>query len=324
MGTMGEYRGRYAPTPSGPLHLGNLRSALLAWLLARHAAGTYVLRMEDLDRPRVRPGAAAAILADLRWLGLDWDEGPDVGGPYAPYTQSERLPLYQDHLRRLRDAGLVYPCYCSRADIARAASAPHGTADEGPRYPGTCRDPERRAHQRLHAGVRPPALRFRVPAGTVRVADGLYGPIEQDVAAAVGDFVIYRADRVPAYQFAVVVDDALMAITEVVRGADLLFSTARQVLLYRALGYPVPRFLHLPLAVDERGERLAKRQGAVGLDPLRSSGLTPAQVVGALAASAGLVPAGTALNVHDLLAAFDPARLTREPSIIALPAGIAP
>ena len=137
------YRGRYAPTPSGPLHLGNLRTALLAWLLARHAGGAFVLRMEDLDRPRMRPGAAAAILSDLRWLGLDWDEGPDMGGPAAPYTQSERGAIYEEHLQRLQEAGLVYPCYCSRADIARAASAPHG-AEDGPAYPGTCRDPLQR------------------------------------------------------------------------------------------------------------------------------------------------------------------------------------
>jgi glutamyl-tRNA synthetase len=312
------YRGRYAPTPSGPLHLGNLRTALLAWLLARHAGGAFVLRMEDLDRPRVRPGAAAAILSDLRWLGLDWDEGPDTGGPAAPYTQSERGAIYEEHLRRLHEAGLVYPCYCSRTDIARAASAPHG-AEDGPAYPGTCRDPLQREQQRRRAGGRPPALRLRVPGGMVGFQDGLYGLVEQDVARASGDVVVRRADGVPAYQLAVVVDDALMAITDVVRGADLLFSTPRQIALYHAFGYTVPRFLHVPLAVDASGERLAKRHGAVGLGPLRASGLPPEYVVGALAASVGLVPPGTALTARELLTVFDPLRLAREPAPIALP-----
>lgn len=311
------YRGRYAPTPSGPLHLGNLRTALLAWLLARHAGGAFVLRMEDLDRPRVRLGAAVAILDDLRWLGLDWDEGPDLGGPYAPYTQSERGAIYEQHLRRLEDAGLVYPCYCSRADVARAASAPHGAAEDGSRYPGTCRDPAGRARQRRRVGDRAPALRFRAPAGVIRFEDGLFGSIEQDVAREAGDFVVRRADGVPAYQFAVVVDDALMAMTDVVRGADLLLSTPRQIALYRAFGYAVPRFLHVSLAVDAGGERLAKRHGAVGVGPLRDAGLTPTYVVGTLAASAGLVATGTAITAHDLLGVFDPARLSCDPSTIA-------
>ena len=310
------YRGRYAPTPSGPLHLGNLRTALLAWLLARHAGGAFVLRMEDLDRPRVRPGAAAAILSDLRWLGLDWDEGPDTGGPDAPYTQSERGAIYEGHLQRLYEAGLVYPCYCSRAAIARAASAPHG-ADDGPAYPGTCRDPVQREQQRQRAGDRTPALRFRAPAGVLGFQDGLYGLVEQDVARASGDFVVCRADGVPAYQLAVVVDDALMAITDVVRGADLLFSTPRQIALYHAFGYALPRFLHVSLAVDGSGERLAKRHGAVGLEPLRESGRPPERVVGALAVSVGLVPLGTTLTARELLTVFNPLRLAREPSAIA-------
>jgi len=274
--------------------------------------------MEDLDRPRVYPGAAEAILADLRWLGLDWDEGPDVGGPYASYTQSERGPIYAEHLRRLHEAGLVYPCYCSRADIARAASAPHGGAAEGTRYAGTCRDPVRREQQRRRAGDRPPAWRFYAPAGLICFEDGLYGPVEEDVARQSGDFVVYRADGTAAYQLAVVVDDALMKIGEVVRGADLLASTPRQIALFRALGYTEPRFLHLPLAVDERGERLAKRRGPAGLEPLRAAGLSPARVAGALAASAGLVPPHTQATARELLAAFDPARLSRQPAVIAL------
>ncbi len=275
-----------------------------------------MLRMEDLDRPRVRAGAAQAALDDLRWLGLDWDEGPDVGGPYAPYSQSERHDIYGQHLQRLHEAGLLYPCYCSRTDIARAASAPHGEADEGPRYPGTCRDPERREAQRRRAGNRPPALRFRVPDATIGFEDGLFGHVEQNVAQAVGDIVVQRADGVPAYHLAVVVDDALMGITDVVRGADLLGSTARQIALYRALGYPTPRFLHVPLAVDAAGQRLAKRHGAVGLGPLREAGYTPARAVGLLASSAGLVPAGTEISAQGLCAIFNPTQLRREASSI--------
>jgi glutamyl-tRNA synthetase len=310
------YRGRYAPTPSGPLHLGNLRTALLAWLFARASGGTLVLRIEDLDRARVRAGAVDAMLADLRWLGLDWDEGPDRDAPFAPYVQSERGAVYAAHVERLLAANLVYPCYCSRADVARAAAAPHGPDDEAPRYPGTCRDPDRRAAQRARAAGRPPALRFRAPSEPICFEDGFQGTVEQDVVYAVGDFVVRRADGVPAYHLAVVVDDALMGITDVVRGADLLSSTPRQIALYRAFGYAVPRYLHVPLAVDERGQRLAKRHGAVGVGPLRQAGYRPERVIGALAASAGLVPPGSTLSARELLAAFDPARLRREDAAI--------
>jgi len=301
--------------------------------------------VEDLDRARVRAGAADAALADLRWLGLDWDEGPDRGGPYVPYTQSARADRYADALQQLEDAGLVYPCYCSRADVARAASAPHA-GEEGPRYPGTCRDPARRAARRERAGGRPPALRFRVPEGpdgpegAVKFRDGLYGAVAQDVARVVGDFVVRRSDGVPAYHLAVVVDDLAMAITDVVRGADLLDSTPRQILLYRALqalhalgapdpldplgreqGCAIPRFLHVPLAVDVQGERLAKRHGAVGVGPLRERGMAPEAVVGALAASSGLVPAETVLSARDLLDRFDPASISHVPAPILLDAG---
>jgi glutamyl-tRNA synthetase len=306
-------RGRFAPSPSGALHLGNLRTALLARLFARHAGATFVLRNEDLDRPRVRPGAAEAMLRDLRWLGLDWDEGPDVGGPFAPYTQSERTHHYVEHLERLQRAGLVYPCYCSRTDIQRAASAPHGPEPDGAQYPGTCRDPERRVQQRRAHPERLPAYRFIAPDETVRVVDRLKGPIEQNLARQVGDFVVWRADGTPAYQLAVVVDDALMRVGEVVRGEDLLDSTPRQVVLYRALGYPVPAFAHVPLLRDEHGARLAKREGPAGLEPLRQQGWRPEDVVGMLAASCGLVAPGTACTPAELVTTFDPMRLASPP-----------
>src|SRR5512138_2729440 len=199
-------RGRYAPSPTGPLHLGNARTALLSWLAARAAGGAYVMRVEDLDGPRVRPGLEARILDELRWLGLDWDEGPDVGGPRGPYRQSERLPRYAVALERLRAAGLAYPCFCSRAEIAAASQAPHGPGDDGPRYPGTCRSlPPAEVESR--AARRAPAWRLRVPEGAVTFEDAIHGRCSFDVAAGTGDFVIARADGVAAYQLAVVVDD---------------------------------------------------------------------------------------------------------------------
>jgi glutamyl-tRNA synthetase len=292
-------RGRYAPSPTGDLHLGNLRTALLAWLFARCAGGQLVLRIEDLDRPRVRSGASERMLTDLRWLGTDWDEGPDIGGPNAPYIQSERQEIYTTHLQRLLDKGLIYPCYCSRAEIARAASAPHG--DEGPRYPGTCRyltQAQRRQHE---SNNRRPSLRFRVDdERTVSFTDLLIGPVEQQVQQTIGDFIVCRSDGIFAYQFAVVVDDALMHINQIVRGVDLLQSTARQILLFEALGFPVPTFAHVPLLLDEHGKRFSKRTQSAGLEPLRASGATPPQIVGQLAADCGLVDQGEQLSASEL------------------------
>lgn len=307
-------RGRYAPSPTGDLHLGNVRTALLAWLFARKAGGAFVLRVEDLDRPRVRPGATARMLEDLRWLGLDWDEGPDVGGPYAPYLQSERQAIYEEYLARLRAAGLVYPCYCSRAEVARAASAPQDANDEGPRYPGTCRNlsaVERRARE---AAGRRPCLRFCPPDRLIQFIDLVAGQVVQNVAQAVGDFIVSRSDGIPAYQFAVVVDDGLMAINQVIRGADLLSSTARQIALFEALGFAVPVFGHVPLVVDAQGARLAKREHAAGVGALREAGFPPARVVGALAASCGLCPSGESISAPELLAGFEPSRLVGMPA----------
>lgn len=292
-------RGRYAPSPTGSLHLGNLRTALLAWLFARCASGDFILRIEDLDRPRVRPGATEQMLHDLYWLGLDWDEGPDINGPFAPYTQSERQKQYTLALQQLSKRGLVYPCFCSRAEIGRAASAPHG--EEGPRYPGTCRDLDGTQRKRLLAEGRRPSLRFRVDdARVVTFTDLIAGSLSQQVQQVTGDFIIRRSDGIFAYQFAVVVDDGLMQINQVVRGADLLTSTARQILLFEALGFPVPQFAHVPIWIDSTGQRLSKRIASAGLEPLRAGGATPAKVVGQLAASCGLVQPGYALTAHDL------------------------
>jgi glutamyl-tRNA synthetase len=298
------------------MHLGNARTALLAWLDARARGGRLALRVEDLDGPRVRPGLEDRILAELRWLGLDWDEGPDVGGPHAPYRQSERLGRYADALARLRDAGLVYECFCSRAEIAAASQAPHGPADEGPRYPGTCAvltDSERVARA---ARGKPAAWRFRVPAGEVRFEDAVFGAQAIDVAAATGDFVVMRADGVPAYQLAVVVDDVAMEVTDVVRGADLLPSTARQLLVWRALGAAPPRFAHVPLVVADDGARLAKRHGALSVGELRERGADPRAVVGLLAASAGLVSPGSSVKAGELIGGFAIERMSREPACL--------
>jgi len=301
-------RGRYAPSPTGDLHLGNLRTALLAWLFARVAGGQFVLRIEDLDQPRVRPHATERMLADLRWFGLDWDEGPDVGGPCSPYTQSERLDIYRSLLQRLHEAGLVYPCYCTRAEIARVASAPHG--NEGPRYPGTCRQLTEAQRRQQEASGRRPSLRFRVDdERIVSFTDLLAGPVRQHVQQEVGDFILCRSDGIFAYQFAVVVDDALMHLNQIVRGADLLASTPRQILLYEALGFPIPTFAHVPLVLDEQGHRLSKRAESAGLAPLRAAGLTPAQVTGQLAATCGLVEPGESITPPELAQQFTPPRL---------------
>jgi glutamyl-tRNA synthetase len=312
-------RGRYAPSPTGNLHLGNLRTALLAWLFTRSVGGAFMLRMEDLDQPRTRPGSAVRILSDLRWLGLEWDEGPDIGGPHGPYVQSARDALYDAALARLRAQGRLYPCYCTRAELARLASAPQAPGDEGPPYPGTCRYLTAAQQRGREAAGRRPSLRFRVPVGTVRFADKLAGLQAQDVAREVGDFVVRRSDRLIAYQLAVVVDDALMGVTQVVRGADLLSSTARQLVLYDALGWQRPaEYAHVPLVVSADGTRLAKREAVQGLDELRARGMRREQVLGALAASVGLWPAGEPAGLDELLRAFEPCQINMRPSEISL------
>jgi glutamyl-tRNA synthetase len=305
-------RGRFAPSPTGDLHLGNARTALLAWLHARAAGGRFVLRVEDLDFGRVRAGVMEAQMAELRWLGLDWDEGPDLGGPHAPYVQSRRQDLYRDALERLARGGVLFECFCSRKEILAAASAPHEDETEGPAYPGTCRTVDPAELSRPRRG--PGALRFITAAGDVAFVDLLQGPVSFSPARAVGDFVVRRKDGVAAYQLAVVVDDAAMQMTHVVRGADLLSSTARQILLYRALGLQPPEWLHVPLLLDADGQRLAKRHGATTLGELRARGVPPARVVGWLAASAGLIPAGEEAATRDLVPFFDLSRLSRAPA----------
>lgn len=311
-------RGRYAPSPSGALHLGNLRTALLAWLFARSAGGSFALRIEDLDLPRTRPEAASALLADLRWLGLEWDEGPDVGGPVGPYFQSQRISLYDAAFAALRARELVYPCYCTRAELARVASAPH-PGEDGAMYPGTCRDLSGAERRRREREGRRRAWRFRVPDGETAFTDALTGVVRETLTATCGDFIVRRGDGLYAYQLAVVVDDALMGVTQVVRGGDLLASTARQLALYDALGYPRPRlYAHVPTLRDATGARLSKREAAIGLDPLRARGAHPERVVGWLAASCGLAPDATPIAARALLGTFAPIKVRDAGTLPAL------
>jgi glutamyl-tRNA synthetase len=267
------------------------------------------MRVEDLDEARTQPGATAAMLDELRWLGLAWEEGPDIGGPFGPYVQSERRKLYEAALALLENEHKVYPCSCSRRDVELASQAPHG-AD--PVYPGTCRgrDPnavvdEARARNR---GV---SWRFAVAEGIVAIDDRCAGEYAQDVAREVGDFIVYRADGVPAYQLAVVVDDIAMAIREVVRGDDLLASAPRQVLLYRAFGATAPAFAHVPLVVGDDGIRLAKRHGSISIAELRRRGVSANRIIAALLES---------LGTHDGIdrARFDPRAIPRGPVALAM------
>ncbi len=311
---MTNIRGRFAPSPSGHMHLGNAWTALLAWLQVRSRGGTVVLRIEDLDPDRCRPEYTAQLISDLAWLGLDWDEGPDVGGSHGPYRQDERRRLYAAALDSLTDRGLVYPCYCTRAEIRAAASAPHA-GDEGNPYSGTCRRYLGGAGEEPPPGRRP-ALRLAVPDETIAFTDGVHGPVAQNLAAACGDFVVRRADGVHAYQLAVVVDDAAMGITHVLRGDDLLASTPRQLYLYRLLGLTPPAFAHVPLLVSPDGRRLAKRQQGLVLASLRERGVTAGQITGFLAHRAGLVPDPSPVRPRDLLAAFTIDKLPRQPVVI--------
>jgi len=277
------YRSRLAPSPTGYLHLGHARTFWTAQQRARDHGGTLILRNDDLDRDRCKPEFVRAMFEDLRWFGFEWSEGPDCGGPFAPYNQSERMTHYRETLAQLIAGGCVYPCTCSRKDIQAAVTAPHAADDEAI-YPGTCRG------NRISEIVnRKSSWRFRIPDGeTIAFTDGNLGPQSFVAGRDFGDFIVWRHDDVPAYQLACVADDAAMHITEVVRGADLLVSTARQLLLYRALDLPAPAFFHCPLVNDENGVRLAKRHDALSLRQLREEGQCPAQIHASFPGGTGL------------------------------------
>jgi glutamyl-tRNA synthetase len=277
---MNPYRGRLAPSPTGYLHLGHARTFWTAQERARARGGTMILRNEDLDAARFKMEFVDATLEDLRWFGLAWSEGPDVGGTHAPYNQRERMDHYVAALAKLRAGNFLYPCTCSRKDIQNAVTAPH-TSDNEVIYPGTCRQnrPAAVVGNAPTTFVRRSNWRFRVPDGEViTFMDGHFGPQKFVAGTDFGDFVVWRADDLPAYQLACVVDDAAMRITEVVRGADLLLSTARQLLLYRALEQSPPDFFHCELLCDEHGQRLAKRHDSLSLRQLRMQGDTPANL----------------------------------------------
>ncbi|MGG1516916.1 tRNA glutamyl-Q(34) synthetase GluQRS [Paenibacillus oryzisoli] len=278
-------RGRFAPTPSGQLHIGNAFTALCAWLQIRQAGGQFVLRIEDIDKGRSRPDLKTQQVDDLRWLGLDWDEGPQIGGPFAPYEQRHREALYEEALQQLHAKGCIYPCYCSRSELAAIASAPHGLSSEGPVYPGYCRQLSQ--DERLAKGAqKSPALRFAMPESISRFDDAIAG--EQAFSASeIGDFVVKRADGMFSYQLAVTVDDAAMGITDVLRGSDLLDSTPRQLALYAALGLTPPRFAHAALLGDAEGSRLSKRDKSLSIAALRAQGAIPERLLGLLAHLAG-------------------------------------
>ena len=314
METKQAVKGRFAPSPSGRMHLGNLMCSLLAWLSARHEGGSVVLRIEDLDPDRCPRHFADQLEEDLQWLGLVWDEGGSAGGP--DYYQSSRTEIYRQALAKLEAQGLVYPCFCSRAQV-HAASAPH-RSDGQAIYPGMCRHltEEERAAKRL---VRSPATRLMVPDEEWRFTDGHMGPYGENLWRDCGDFILRRSDGVFAYQLAVVVDDAAMGVTQVVRGADLLSSTPRQMYLYKLLGLPAPEFYHLPLLLAPDGRRLSKRDGDVSLEQLRSR-YTSEEIVGRLAWLCGQLEEPEPRTAESLISSFDWAKVPKDD--ILLPEGL--
>jgi glutamyl-tRNA synthetase len=293
--------GRLAPSPTGAQHVGNARTYLIAWLAVRAAGGRVSVRIEDIDGPRIKTGATLQALDDLRWLGLDWDGDPVV--------QSERMPHYRAAFERLKSQGAIYPCTCTRSDVIAAASAPHA-GDEGPAYPRTC---IAKTERDIPRGT-PYCWRFHVDESPA-YDDLVRGRVAVDLHAAVGDFVVWKANGTPAYQLAVVVDDAAMGIDHVIRGDDLVPSTPRQLLLYRALGLTPPNFGHVPLVVGPDGRRLAKRHGDTRMQTLRSCGVTAEVVVGLLAWSCGWRRTAEPVAARELIGDFSLATIPKSPFV---------
>lgn len=300
-------RGRFAPSPSGRMHLGNAWSALLAWLSVRQQGGEMVLRLEDLDPDRCKKVYCDGVEEDLRWLGLDWDEGGSAGGDL--YYQSRRSEFYRHALDVLDGAGLLYPCYCTRGQL-HAPNAPH-RSDGEVIYAGTCRNLS--AQERfLREQTRKPAVRILVPDMEFSFTDKLQGEFGENLARDCGDFILRRSDGVYAYQLAVVVDDALMGVTEVTRGSDLLNSTPRQIYLQNLLGFDLPEYCHVPLLCAPDGRRLSKREADLTLQALREKGVQPEEIVGRLAHAAGLIDRFQPIRASELIPLFDLQRLPKE------------
>lgn len=340
--------GRLAPSPTGAQHVGNARTYLIAWLSLRSRGGRVILRIEDIDSPRIKPWATQQAIDDLRWLGLDWDEGPDISGAHAPYVQTERVERYREVLKRLiegkemtsgrgtspwartltpgpspgrrgaqeqveeEQGSWVYPCTCTRTDIAEAASAPH-QGQEGPIYPGTCAG---RSPQEAETLSTPFAWRFRTHDHTLQLHDLFAGDVRCNPALDLGDFVIGKMDGTPAYQLAVVVDDHQMGVTEVCRGDDLLPSAFRQLEIYNALEWEPPRFMHVPLVIGPDGRRLAKRHGDTRISLLRERGIPAERLLGLLAWSCKWQPDRSPTTIAELLQRFDPATIPRAPFVM--------
>lgn len=304
--------GRLAPSPTGAQHVGNARTYLLAWLSIRSRGGRIVLRIEDLDSPRVKAWAIEQAINDLRWLGLDWDEGPDVGGTNAPYVQTERVELYRGAFALLHASDRIYPCTCSRSDVLAAASAPHAN-QEGPVYPGTCA--RRSAKDADALQDQPFCWRFRASNADRHFQDLCVGDMRMNVAEELGDFVVAKADGTPAYQLAVVFDDHAMGVTEVLRGDDLLSSAFRQLELYEFFAWAPPQFAHVPLVVGPDGRRLAKRHGDTRLSTLRAQGVRAESLLGLLAQSCGLRETADPTTAAELLAGFDLMKLPKSPFV---------
>lgn len=307
-------RGRFAPSPSGRMHLGNIYSAVLSWLSARSQGGEWVLRIEDLDRQRCRPEYASQIEDDLLWLGLDWDEGGSHGGANAPYFQSQRDEFYQAELEKLKRKNLLYPCFCSRADIM-AASAPHAS-DGSVVYNGHCRNLTKNERMALLT-TKTPSIRIMVSDSVSSFVDGHYGVQKCNLQHDCGDFIVQRADGNFAYQLAVVTDDALMGITEVVRGRDLLQATHQQIFLYQQLGYQVPAFSHLPLLITTQGTRLAKRDKAADMGVLRQQ-FKPEELLGQIAFLSHLIDRRQAISLTELTKEFSWSKIPKEDICCAL------
>ena len=302
------HKTRLAPSPTGALHLGNARTFLINWLLARRNDWKVLLRVEDIDGPRIKKGADRQAIDDLRWLGIDWDEGP--------VYQSSRMEAYRKAVRQLLETGHAYPCVCSRSEVSSAASAPH--AEDGAAvYPGTCRDRFKSIEEARHVGGRDPAIRFRVPDGVIEFEDRFRGRRQFDVGRELGDFVIAKADGTPAYQLAVVVDDAETGVTQVVRGDDLIDSTPRQMLVYQALSLSEhqPDYWHLPLVTGTDGRRLAKRHGDTRLSFYRERGVPAGRVLALLARWSGMTITEQPATAADLVDRFDVSAVPREPIV---------